>query len=158
VITLTVAAHVEPIPQSVRRIENADVIKGEWIGAFKIWPTPHPEITLAQGETLSLSLRIWPDQPVIAQVAGAGSPSVGSSEAQEVSNSGGDRKLEPLPPETLTATVREEGGGQTYWLDVKIGPVQKPGSFRSPVAIPPGYKKLSALTSLDVLVVVRPDR
>lgn len=156
-ITLTVAALVEPIPQYVRRIENADVIKGEWIGPFKVWPTPHPQITLAQGETLSFSLRIWPDEPAQAQVAGPDSPSVGLSQAQDASNAGGASKLEPLPPANLTATVRQEGAGQTYWLDVKIGPVQNPGSFRSPLVIPPGYKKLSALTSLDVLVVVRSD-
>jgi len=157
VITLAVAALVKPIPQFVHRIENADVIKGEWISAFKVWPTAHPQITLAQGETLSFSLRIWPDEPAPAQVAGPDSPSVGGSQAQDASNTGGTRKLAPLPSGNLTATVRQEGAGQTYWLDVKIGPVQNPGSFRSPLVIPPGYKKLSALTSLDVLVVVRSD-
>jgi hypothetical protein len=141
----------------VRRIENADVIKGDWIGAFKVWPAPHPQITLAQGETLSFSLRIWPDEPDPAQGAGRDSPSVGLSQVQDASNAGSARKLAPLPPGTLTATVRQERGGQTFWLDVKIGPVQSPGSFRSPLVIPPGYKKLSALTSLDVLVVVRSD-
>jgi hypothetical protein len=156
-LTLTVAALVKPIPQFVHRIENADVIKGDFIGAFKVWPTAHPRITLAQGETLSFSLRIWPGQPALAQVAVPDSPSVDASQAQDASNAVDASKNDPLPRGALSGTVRAESTDQTYWLDVRIGPVQKPGSFRSRLVIPPGYKKLSALTSVDVLVVVRSD-
>jgi hypothetical protein len=156
-ITLTVAALVKPIPQSVRRIENADVIKGEWFGTFKVWPTAHPQMTLARGEALSFSLRIWPDQPDRAHAAGLNSPSVGPSQAQDAANPADTRKIAPLPPGTLTTTIRQEDAGQTYWLDVKIGPVGSSGSFRSPIVIPAGHSKLSGLSSLDVLVVVRAD-
>jgi hypothetical protein len=155
-IKLAVAADIKPVPAFVRRIENADLINGERVGTFKVWPTAHPRITLEKGESLAFSLRIWEDAANTNQIALDREKRGGSSyQAASVPGEAHVGNLPVLPRAALTTTVRREGTSHTYWLEVKVGPLATPGSFHSSLVIPPGQRELSTLRSLDLMVVIR---
>jgi hypothetical protein len=144
IIRLAVAADVKPVPPYVRRIDNANVANGEPNGAFKVWPTGHPRITLTKGERLSFSLRIWPVEEGTLQGAGANTApgaAVGSHPPA-------------LPAGALTTSIRRDPSGRVYWLDVTVGPLERSGTFSSALVIPPGQSALAGLTSLELVVAV----
>ena len=86
-------AVIKPLPDYVRRITTADVARGEGNGAFQIWPTARPVVSVEPGERLSISLRIRPLN----------------------SESGTVRLTETAPP---SWKLRHEAAD--YWLDVPI--------------------------------------
>jgi len=147
-IKFTVTADVKPVPPYVRRIDNANVANGEPNGAFKLWPTGHPRITLNKGERFSFSLRIWPPGVAGNQQTGA------TTTAPDGPAAPGGSRLPALPAGALTTVLRQEKPGGAYWLDVTVGPLDRPGTFSSPLVIPRGHDDLAALTSLEVVVVV----
>ena len=93
-----------PLPEVVKRIGNADLQRGETVGAFKLWPTARPGITIDRGERLTFSLRIRPTQ-------------VGPSELQSSTK----------PTELIDCKLRREPSGSGYWLDIAVGPFSEPG-------------------------------
>jgi hypothetical protein len=144
-IKLAVTAEVKPVPASVRRIENADLTNGESVATFKVWPTAHPRITLHEGETLAFSVRIWPGAATSSQSASS-AQGAGSLPVED---------LPSLPSSALSVGFRRDNANQTWWLDVKVGPMDAPGSFRSLLVPPPEPVDLRP-PLLDVTVVVMP--
>ena len=92
VIKVTIIANVKPLPSYVKRIRTADVARGEPVGAFHVWPTARPAVTVEPGEKTSIALRIR------ALTPGAGA-----------------LKLSPDAPGSWT--LRRETNGD-YWLDI----------------------------------------
>jgi len=101
-----VVAVVKPLPDYVKRIATADVAHGEGNGAFQIWPTARPAITVEPGERLSISLRLRP-----------------------LSTESGTVKLSGAAPPTWK--LRHEATGD-YWLDV---PIDSAGSRIVPLLV-----------------------
>lgn len=101
-------ANVKPLPALVKRITTANVGYGEGNGAFQIWPTARPVITVEAGEALSISLRIRPLTPEAGIV-----------------------KLGPTAPETWK--LRREVND--YWLDIPIGPATASSSLVAPLLV-----------------------
>src|SRR5688572_7765670 len=93
-IKVTVSANVKPLPGFVKRIASADVGRGEVNGAFQIWPTARPVITVEPGERLSIALRI-----------------------KALTPDAGNLKLGPTAPDTWK--LRREANGD-YWVDIPI--------------------------------------
>lgn len=92
---MTLAATVKPVPAYVKRIATADVGHGEMIGAFQVWPTARPSVTLEAGERLAISLRIRASGP-----------------------ESGTLKLAADTPETWK--LRRESKSGDYWLDIPV--------------------------------------
>ena len=88
-------ANVKPLPDYVKRITTADVARGEKLGAFQVWPTARPAITLEAGERFAITLRIRPLGPDT-----------------------GTLKLAPGAPDSWK--LRRDANGETYWLDIPI--------------------------------------
>ncbi|HSB10684.1 MAG TPA: hypothetical protein VLM38_14445 [Blastocatellia bacterium] len=108
VIKVTVVANVKPVPAYVKRITTADIARGEENGAFQIWPTARPAITLEAGERLALSLRIRP------LAASAGSLTLG-----------------PNAPDSWK--LRREAN--EYWLDISLDGSNSAGSRTVPLLV-----------------------
>jgi hypothetical protein len=95
VIKLTLAAEVKPLPDFLKRIENANVTHGEQAGSFNVWPTARPAVAVEPGERLKIALRIRPTSP-------------DSGILRLATNQGDSYKL------------RRETSGDGYWLDIEI--------------------------------------
>ena len=91
-------------PEFVRRIGNADIQRGETVGAFKLWPGARPTITADRGERFTFALRIRPT---------AEGPS--------------ELRLLTKPTEQIDYKLRPETKGNGYWLDIGAGPFDQPG-------------------------------
>jgi hypothetical protein len=104
-----VLANVKPLPGFVKRISTADVGHGEVNGAFHIWPTARPVITVEPGERLSIALRI-----------------------KTLTPDAGTLKLGPTAPETWK--LRREANGD-YWLDIPIGPANETSTQVVPLVV-----------------------
>jgi hypothetical protein len=104
-----VLANVKPLPGFVKRISTADVGHGEVNGAFHIWPTARPVITVEPGERLSIALRI-----------------------KTLTPDAGSVKLGPTAPETWK--LRREANGD-YWLDIPIGPANETSTQAVPLVV-----------------------
>jgi hypothetical protein len=76
-------------------VGNADVARGEKVGAFNVWPTARPTLTLERGERFLISLRIKP-----------------------VAGSGATVALAPNAPGAYK--LRREA--DAYWLDIEAEP------------------------------------
>jgi hypothetical protein len=97
------------LPGFVKRISTADVGRGETNGAFHIWPTARPIVTVEAEERLSIALRI---KPLAADA--------------------GNLKLGPTAPETWK--LRRETNGE-YWLDIGIGPARDTNTQTVPLVV-----------------------
>jgi hypothetical protein len=95
VIKVTIVANVKPLPAYVKRITTADVAHGETNGAFQIWPTTRPAVSIEPGERLTIGLRI-----------------------RALASDAGSLKLGPGAPESWK--LRREATGD-YWLDISLG-------------------------------------
>jgi hypothetical protein len=74
-IKVSVRANVKPLPAYVKRIASANIARGEENGAFQIWPTGRPVITLEPGERLPIAIRIRALAPNAGALKlGAGAP------------------------------------------------------------------------------------
>jgi hypothetical protein len=107
---VSVRANVKPLPGYVKRISSANVARGEENGAFHIWPTARPAVTLESGERLPLGLRI-----------------------RTLSASAGNLKLGPDAPASWK--LRSETGGREYWLDILVDPSSGSGSHTVPLIV-----------------------
>jgi hypothetical protein len=93
-IKVTIVANVKPLPAYIKRIKTADVARGEPVGAFHIWPTARPAITVEPGEKVTIGLRI-----------------------RELTPGAGVLKLGPDAPSSWK--LRRETNGD-YWLDIGL--------------------------------------
>jgi hypothetical protein len=105
-----VLATVRPLPGYIKRISTAAVGRGETNGAFQIWPTARPVLTLEPGEGLNIALRIR----ALAQDAGS-------------------LKLAPGAPGSWK--LRREANGGDYWLDIPIEPSSASSSRVVPLVV-----------------------
>jgi len=107
---VSVRANVKPLPAYVKRISSANIARGEENGAFHIWPTARPAITLEAGERLPVALRIR------SLTATAGTLKLGAD----------------APP---SWKLRSEPGGREYWLDIPVDPSNGSGSRTVPLVV-----------------------
>ena len=115
VIKVTIVANVKPVPAYVKRITTADIGYGESNGAYHIWPTARPAISLEPGERLTISLRIRP------LAAGAGTI-----------------KLGPDAPDSWK--LRRETSSD-YWLDIPLDAGGSAGSQSAPLVVDLGENR-----------------
>jgi len=94
-IKVTVTATIKPLPAFTKRISNADIQHGDTLGAFIVWPTARPKITLEKDERLPISLRIRPATP-----------------SRNVKLAAADDSFK----------LTRESNGDGYVLDVTVGP------------------------------------
>ena len=82
---------------------------GEGNGAFQIWPTARPVITVEAGERLSIALRI-----------------------KSLTPDAGNLKLGPTAPDAWK--LRREANGD-YWLDIPVGPANETNTQVVPLVV-----------------------
>jgi hypothetical protein len=107
---------VKPLPAFIKRIENPEIALGQQVGAFNVWPTAHPQLTLERAEQLAIGFRIKPLRPDSGQLQTA---SAASSE--------------------LKLDLKRQADG-SYWLNVNIGPISKPGIYNEQISLPIGER------------------
>lgn len=113
VIKVTLAATVKAVPDYVKRIATADVGRGEVIGAFQVWPTARPSITVEAGERLTIALRIRAIAPDASTL-----------------------KLAPDAPDTWK--LRREPKTGDYWLDIPTEAASGSGTRTATLVVDPG--------------------
>lgn len=116
VIKVTLAATVKAVPDYVKRIATADVGHGEVIGAFQVWPTARPSITVEAAEQLTIALRIR-------------SIATGAPDASTL-------KLAPDAPGTWK--LRREPKSGDYWLDIPADAASGAGTRTATLVVDPG--------------------
>lgn len=84
--------------------------RGESLGAFQVWPTARPAITLESGERIKITLRMRPIAP-----------------------DAGILKLAPGAPDSWK--LRRDATGDTYWLDMTIEPASQSSSQIVPLVV-----------------------
>jgi hypothetical protein len=109
VIKVTIVANVRPLPAYVKRITTANIPRGETSGAFQIWPTAQPRISIEPGERLTIALRI-----------------------RALASDAGTLKLGPGAPESWK--LRREASGD-YWLDTPIDAGSGSGLSSAPLVV-----------------------
>lgn len=119
-IKITILANVKPLPEYVKRITTANVGHGQIDGAFQIWPTMQPAITVESGERVAIALRI-----------------------KALAPDAGSLKLAPGAPES--AKLRREVNGGDYWLDISIGPSSTSSSQVVPLVVQAGDGRSSEI-------------
>ena len=112
---MTIVANVKPLPAYVKRITTADVAHGEINGAFQVWPTTRPAISVEPGERLTIALRI-----------------------RAVAPDAGTLKLEAGAPDSWK--LRREAAGD-YWLDIPIDAGGGSGSRTAPLVVDLGENR-----------------
>jgi hypothetical protein len=159
VIKLALVADVKPLPDSIRRVENAPVATGEIVDTFKVWPTAHPRVTLERGERISVRFRVWAGQPRVDQdqsnagVNGGGLQT--TTYAQSSSSLSASAGLKVMPPDSrqIKSLVTRDTGRAVYWVDLDIGPFDEPGGYYWRLPSPAGFKELADLR-LELAVIV----
>lgn len=111
-IKVFVTVDIKPLPDAVKRIENAVLGTGEELGGFNVWPVSQPRVTVDRKDGLVMSLRIRKKNPL----AGTISPQEGSSEG-------------------VSYKLRREADSSDYWLDVTIGSLDAPGLKHVPITL-----------------------
>jgi hypothetical protein len=112
VLLVTAVINIQPLPESVRRVENGLTSLGEEQSGFNIWPISQPRITVEKKEKLSLSIRVRKVHPQ----AGALEPTEGSTES-------------------VSFKMRRDPNGRDHWLDLSIGPFKEPGHYSVPLTM-----------------------
>lgn len=112
---MTIIANVKPLPAYVKRIASADVAHGETNGAFQVWPTARPAISIEPGERLAIALRI-----------------------RALAPDTGTLTLGPGAPESWK--LRREAAGD-YWLDIPIEAGGGSGSRTAPLVVDLGENR-----------------
>lgn len=112
---MTIVANVKALPAYVKRITTADIAHGETNGAFQIWPTARPAISIEPGERLTIALRI-----------------------RALASDAGTLKLSPGAPDSWK--FRREATGD-YWLDIPIEAGGESGSRSAPVVVDLGENR-----------------
>lgn len=111
---MTIVANVKPPPAYIKRITTADVARGQTNGAFQIWPTARPAISVEPGERLTVALRI-----------------------RALAPDAGSLKLGPGAPDSWN--LRHEATGD-YWLDIPIDASGGSGSRSAALVVDLGEK------------------
>ena len=100
--------------------------RGEVNGAFQIWPTARPAITVEPGERVSISLRI-----------------------KSITPDAGNLKLAPTAPGAWK--LRREANGD-YWLDIPIEPANESSTQVVPLVVESGSQSREIRVRLAVNV------
>ncbi len=129
-VTFRVTAMINPVPEFIKRIENAEIDHGNQLGNWVVWPTASPAVTVELGERLNLMVRL---RPLIA-----------GSEKLE---------LQPMASDAVKGLFASEPKGNGYWLKVEIQPADKPGQIRVPLVIKPSANHEEILINLSVNVI-----
>jgi hypothetical protein len=134
-------------------MDNPDLANGEHAGDLRVWPAAYPRIYVERGEALSFSLRAWradPGSTPISATTEHPGVIVPMGRPAPVANA------EATPPGAVTTKVRPEASGRGYWIDVKVGPIDKTGVFGGKLEIPPeaGDLAQAAQGMLGVTLVV----
>jgi hypothetical protein len=108
-VKLTITANIKPLPPFVARISNADIAHGEKVGAFNVWPTARPVVTVEGGERLTVTLRIKPTEAASGTLKLAGA--------------------------SETYKLRREANGDGYLLDITVEPSNDSASRVLPIAL-----------------------
>ena len=95
-LKVTVRANLKPLPDAIKRIQNAALERGQQVGNFILWPTANPVITVNRGEASLVAVRIRP----------ATAP-------------GGSLKL---AHESADYQFKRETNGTGYWLEIRVPP------------------------------------
>lgn len=145
-IKLTVSARVKPLPDFVRRIQNANLAHGDTVGDLSVWPSASPSLILNKGEALSISLRI--------RSRGTGELAAAPLRAGMAVPGASEVKLPQLAIEDaagLACKLRPES--DSYWLDVQVGPFSEPGTYLKRIVLRADPEPLTLSFSIVV-----PDR
>lgn len=113
VIKVTLAATVKALPEFVKRIATADIGRGEVIGAFQVWPTARPFVTVEANERLAMTLRI-----------------------RSIVQGSGTLKLAPDAPDSWKLWREPKTGD--YWLDMQIDASNGSGNRTATLLVDPG--------------------
>ena len=113
VIKVTVAATVKAVPDYVKRIATADIRHGEVIGAFQVWPTARPSITVEAGERLTMALRV-----------------------RAIGQDASTLKLAPDAPDAWK--LRRDPKTGDYWMDMQIDASNGPGTHTATLVVDAG--------------------
>jgi hypothetical protein len=114
-------------------MDNPDLANGERAGDLRVWPAAYPRINVERGEVFSFTLRAWRADPGSAPI------SVTTEHPGVIVPMGRPRAVanaEAAPPGAVNTTVRSEASGKGYWVDVRVGPIDKTGVFSGKLEIP----------------------
>jgi hypothetical protein len=107
-------------------MDKPELATGQQEGGFRFWPAAHPRFYVELGEPLEFSLRAKLQNPFVV----VGPQTV--TAAADPANAG----VTALPTGAVTVRVRPAAKDDGYWLDVRVGPVNKTGVFKSQLLIP----------------------
>ena len=152
-ITFLLAANVKGVPEFVQRIDNPDLANGEHAGDLKVWPAAYPRIYIERNEIVTFSLRAWRADPGSAPISVTTEHPgviVPMGRPAPVTNAA------PVPHGAVTTTVRSESQGKGYWLDIKVGPIDKAGVYTTKLEVADAARDLAeaAQGMLGVTLVV----
>jgi hypothetical protein len=119
-LKVTVKANVKPLPETVKRIQNAALERGEQVGNFIVWPTSKPVITVDRGEPSVVAVRIRP-----ATTAASGSLK--------------------LARESADYQFKRETNGTGYWLEIRVPPTDETAPRTITVPLDTGDSAAGAL-------------
>jgi len=105
-----VTATVKPLPAFVKRLTTADVESGEIAAGFLVWPTLRPAIALERGESITITIRLRPQDGNSATLA-----------------------LAPDAPDFCK--LRHDKDSNTYWLDMTPGPAEASVKRAAPLVV-----------------------
>jgi hypothetical protein len=161
-IVFALAVAVDALPDWIGRVQNANVILGSRLDNFVVWPAADPQIRMARGESLKLTLRVTPaglDLNKLAAEAAANMQKLPTAPPQSQGGNGNSPDVpatpSPLPNDKLTYHIRDGSVPGVYWLDIDVGPLQDAGLFSYSLSIPATGGKLAGLAlNFSISVVV----
>jgi hypothetical protein len=161
-IIFALAVAIDSLPDWIGRVPNANVILGSRLDNFVVWPTADPQIRMAKGETLKLTLRVTAaglDVNKLAAEAAAKQQKLPTAPPQSGGGNGGSPEAPatpiPLPNDKLTYHIRDGSVPGVHWLDIDVGPLQDAGLFSYSLSIPATAGKLAGLAlNFNISVVV----
>lgn len=119
-LKVTVKANVKPLPDAVKRIQNAALEQGEQVGNFVAWPTARPIITLDRGEASMVAVRLR--------------PATTASGSLKLARAAADYQL------------KRETNGSGYWLEIRVPPTDDTAARTITVPLEIGDGATGALT------------
>jgi hypothetical protein len=105
-IKLTILAAIQPPPDWLSRSQNNRNLDGERVAGLRVWPTAHPQIRLAKGESLKISLRVTSSGSQLAPDAAAD-----RADGPGVASNGAVTPQYAVGPEGAQAMGRGGNGG-----------------------------------------------
>ncbi|MBI3650671.1 MAG: hypothetical protein HY231_06440 [Acidobacteria bacterium] len=111
-VSFRISALVNPLPDYVKGIGNANLTTGDKVGSFQVWPTAKPQLSVARQTTSKISLRIRPNVEDNTEV-----------------------KLLSQNTAAVKYNLRREGKSNVYWLDIEVAPIAEAGVKTWPIEL-----------------------